>query len=182
MTRKSIAALIAQSDSVLADNTTGLITPVLLRTLMKDFLETIQPAYAGFQVLGTVTVAANGTFKPILWDTVPGAAQPPFSTNLGQGSVSNADICNTRHTIAFTTTCANGNNLTFAIFKNGTQTVWEQIISGNNQITNWAVSIVAVIPSTAPGDVFTVRVKNSQTNDVSITNGEWMVEQVPLRG
>jgi hypothetical protein len=181
MARKTIAALVAQANTDLANNTTGLITPVLLRTLLTDILDTVNPAYAGMEVTGSVDLAANTTAKPIIWNT-NSVTQSPFSTVMGTGSVVNGIQSTVRHTLSFNTTCANGTNLTIGIYRNNVATEWSCLIAGNNQVINWDVSLSGVTSAVGINDSYQVRIQSSQTGDVTITKGQWLVEQIPMRG
>lgn len=63
MARKSMAELLAQVTSTLADNTVGAITPAVMRQMFSDFITAIAPAYGQLtkdtgstQLLGTTPV------------------------------------------------------------------------------------------------------------------------------
>ena len=73
MTIKSIVQLLAQADADLPDNTTGLIDPADVRVLIKDFLDTISPAY------GVITRTGGAIAV-----TAAPAAITPYTTNVSE--------------------------------------------------------------------------------------------------
>ena len=59
MTIKSIEQLLLQADTTIEDNVTGAISAADVRTLIKDFLDTIGPGY-GVMNLTSLALAAHG--------------------------------------------------------------------------------------------------------------------------
>ena len=87
MTIKSIVDLLAQADANLPDNTTGLIDPSDVRTIIKDFLDTISPAYGAIRRVGG-TMAVTASPAPITTYTTNVTATAGFYTNnLTNGTV-----------------------------------------------------------------------------------------------
>ena len=87
MTIKSIVQLLAQADTDIPDNTTGLVDPADVRVLIKDFLDTISPAYGSMSRTGG-TIAVTGTPQVITPYTTNLAATDGFYVNsLANGTV-----------------------------------------------------------------------------------------------
>jgi len=86
--RKSIYDLLAQNTASFPDNTAGAITPAILRTMIKDFLDTMQPAYGMIKRLAPLAypvTAVPARFEP--FDTTVIVSAPDFSANLATGTV-----------------------------------------------------------------------------------------------
>jgi hypothetical protein len=125
MTIKSIVELLAQADATIEDNTTGNITPSDVRTLIKDFLDTMSPAYGAINAPGITQVlsATPTSLKPF---TATVAVTPShFTTNLALGQVTrlvtSAGIAGATNFIIIDGNVEgpNGDLVTVELFKNG---------------------------------------------------------------
>jgi hypothetical protein len=88
VTVKSIAELLAQADASFPDNTTGFITPGALRTFVKDFLDSIAPAYGAMQLTTAVDIVATTTPQVIApYDSVIAATAGFYTPNLVAGTI-----------------------------------------------------------------------------------------------
>lgn len=63
MPKKTITEVYSQIDTLLADNSTGAITPLRLRTILKDLGDALKPSFASMQATSIVLsgVVAAGT-------------------------------------------------------------------------------------------------------------------------
>jgi hypothetical protein len=91
MARKSIQELIAQADSTLPDNTSGLISAADVRTLIKDFLNAIAPAYGQL----TRTTAANFTWGTtpvtVIFETAADSNSAQTSSSIGSNTITKSE-------------------------------------------------------------------------------------------
>jgi len=122
MTRKTMVALKAQADTVLADNTTHLITAALLRTLIKDFLDTVTP---GFGAVGRATqtlVALGVTPQVVTYDTLM-AVTVEYTAVLAAGTVQRFALglptVNNRVSFFADVECPAGNEVNFQLYRDG---------------------------------------------------------------
>ena len=187
MARTSIQALITQATTGFADNTTGAITPALLRNWATAFLDTMAPAYGAIQrITALVIVAVVGTPTVVApYTTQVAATSPDFSTNLTNGSVTNllgtVPGKSTRFTIDGMVEGPNNNVVTVALFINGGASPYNQSI-----VTNGAGSPVgfnfAGLTYQTVDTVMDVRVTANagSAGNYTFTNLSLLAENVPV--
>lgn len=126
MTIKSIAELLAQADATLADNTVGDISAADVRTMIKDFLDTIAPAYGAMTLTGPSAELLSPTPAVIAPWTTNNVATPDYylvSAANGQitrliaaaGLAGGTDLI----TVSGGVNGANNSNVTVELFING---------------------------------------------------------------
>lgn len=144
MPRKSIVELEAQADATLEDNSTGSISPSDVRTMVKDFLNAIRPAYGVLQKTAPSTQVIGLT--PVIMQWTAAQDSDPLQTN---SSAAIGRITRTERgtsTINFTADleCQNGRFVTFTLFKNGVATTWRVTGNGGGTGNPIAVALAAV--------------------------------------
>jgi len=128
MTIKSIAELLLQADTTLEDNTSGNITPSDLRAMIKDFLDTVSPAYGAIQMsTGTFALSAAATvLSP--FSSVLQATADYYQSSAANGTVkrliNTAGLAGATDFLIVTGTVAgpNNNNVRLELYKNGVAT------------------------------------------------------------
>ena len=68
MARKSLSEVLAESNAFFVDNTTGIITPLLLRTWINDLIVAIRPAY-GLLRQPNANQTVGTTYEPLVFAT-----------------------------------------------------------------------------------------------------------------
>lgn len=125
MTIRSIVDLLADADTNLPDNTTQLISAADVRNLIKDFLDTMSPAYGAIET-GSVPLVLTPTPQLLAPYAVDLAATSGyFVNNLSAGSVQR--LLNAAGTTNFIIASGgvsgpNNSNVTVTLFKNGAAT------------------------------------------------------------
>ena len=121
MTRKTIVALKAQADATIEDNTTGLISAADVRSLFKDFMDTMTP---GFGAVGRATQTLINLGLPlqvVTYDTENVTAD--FSANLPAGEVTRNALglptVNNRVTFYAGVEGPAGNEIVFTLHRDG---------------------------------------------------------------
>lgn len=182
MARKSINELLAQADATIEDNSIGAISPADVRNMIKDFLDTMRPSYAGMELLSVVK-SVTATYDVIApWATQLIANNAEWTTNLSGGTIVrslNGVVGNsTRITLDIDVEGPNNNLTTFALFKNGTQTPFE--MSGTTLGAGRPVSLnFSGIVYNDVNATFDLRVKGDSAI-FTLTNGLLILENVPV--
>jgi hypothetical protein len=143
MARKSMTELLAQVSSTLADNTTGAITPAVLRSMFNDLIAAITPAYAALTQLPANTQVVGLVDSPMAFDSTYG--QPALQINPTVGTTANIAMVERGVTVVqfsadFATTT--GRTVTFTLFKNGAPTQWKVSADGRGVNTPIPVSML----------------------------------------
>ena len=167
MPRKSIQELTAQAIASFPDNTTGLITPALLRAMFIDFLNAISPAY-GLLSRSTPNVQVLGLAPVIV------AFQTAFDGDPAQTTSSTASNTIARSergtsTINFTADleCQANRFVTFTLYKNGVATTWR--ITGNGGGAGNPISVaLTAIDYADPAATYAIEA-TCETNGTSVT-------------
>jgi hypothetical protein len=135
MTIKSIEQLLAQADATLADNVTGDISASDVRTLIKDFLDTIGPGY-GVLNLTTLSKACTATASVITpWTAVEEQTAGYYNISVANGQVTRlvttAGLVGATDFIVATGSVNGPNNsqLTLELYKNGAPTGIKQSVT-----------------------------------------------------
>jgi hypothetical protein len=184
MPRLTFAALQAEVAALLADNTTGDITPADVRQVFNDMMDTFQPASSGLTGEPPAALSMTTTdAKVAVFDTA--------LSNVGQAGVITPNIANDSiatslvgiHRLDFTTSVEGPNNddLIFTIYRNGTPTVvaTEAALRGNGN----RVEVTMTFPFTAPGpgpNTFEVRARlRAGAATVTFANTIFVVSYIP---
>jgi len=188
MTIKSIVELLAQADATLEDNTTGNITPADVRNLIKDFLDTVSPAYGAIVCTSdTATLSATPT-QIAPFTTSVAAAAGYYTNNLSAGTVTRqiatAGLAGATDFIIVSGSVsgANNANVLVTLYKNGNPTPYRASVTctgaGDGQGFN-----IAGITYTDAGDgdaVYDVRATGPAGSFV-FTDVTLLVQAQPVR-
>jgi len=126
MTIRSINELLAQADATIEDNTSANITPADVRSLIKDFLDTVAPAYAAITCSGA-TLTLSATPQAI----APFTSQDALTTGLWTVNLTTGSTTRALSGVAGSTTFVSVNGtvegplndlVTVRLYKNGAPT------------------------------------------------------------
>lgn len=182
MTIKSIDALLIEAATVLADNNVQAITAAAVRNMIKDMLETVQPAHSMI-ALNSVALALNAApqaikpFNSVVLDT-PGF----YSTDLPNGAVAHlagAPVIEDVVTASGNVSGPNGNDISLILFHNGAATPFSIAIStaGPGNVIGFTLSGLL---RTAGNAVFEVRAFGAAGN-YTFTNVKLSASRQPVR-
>jgi len=181
MTRKTVTELYTQATTDFADNVSGAITPAKLRQFCQDFLDTIRPSYGGIALDGPLSKAATTTFSSFVWSRQLELNSPDFSGSLASGTITRNNGPATAR-ISFSIDAQAPNNIvtSFALFVDGVETPWaiSNTSTSGTDVQSFAFSALAY--SAAANPDYQVRIKVSANNNVVLSNGEFVVENVPV--
>ena len=127
MPRKSGTQILADINSVIVDNVTGLITPAAMRTLLTNFCESVI-AYGKIvarTTAGSVTATASGVAFPF---TTEVGSNPYFTATLPNGVITVSDPTTPqfmRFSFVVQGTLPNNADVRFVVKKNNVDTPWE---------------------------------------------------------
>lgn len=183
MTIRSILELLAQADATIEDNTTGQISPADVRTLIKDFLDTMSPAYGVIQCSSSVE-ALTATPAPIAPFTASLAATAGyFTANLTAGSVTRAlngiAGASVRLTINGEVTGANNTAVTVTLYKNGAPTPFKTTVATRG--ANPVAFNIAGLTYNDTDAVYDLRATTDTTGSYTFSNVLMLCEDVPVR-
>jgi hypothetical protein len=184
MTIRSILELLAQADATLEDNTTGNITPADVRNLIKDFLDTMSPAYGVITCTSSVealtaTPAVISPFTSILAATVG-----YFTANLTAGSVTRAlngiAGASVRFTLNGDVAGANNTAVTISIYKNGAPTGFQTTVATRGAANPVSFNIAGLTYNDTDA-VYDVRAITDTNGSYTFSNVVLLCEDVPVR-
>lgn len=178
MSRKSIADLIVQATGALPDNTTGMITPAGLRTLVLDLLDTINTGYATLVITNGTGVPVNTAYSVITWTSAP-MVTSPYEVSLASGLVTrNTGPAVARVSFSIDAMAPVNNVTTFALFVDGVETAWAISNTSSNANGYQAYAFSAIVFSDSPNPTYQIQVKSSSSNNLTLNGGVLAVENV----
>jgi len=182
--RKSVAELLAQNTASFPDNTTGQITPTLLRTMFQDFLDSFAPAYGGFARTVPTTLPTVGTTPVVVpWQTTIAAQSPEFTAGTpAQGTVTRNDLAATTQFICQMSFSAPNNSITtVTVYINGQPSQFKASFTSGGTGDLHEINIVGVNYSTTAA-VYEVRINTDVgTDSIDINSGSFLCSAVPVR-
>jgi hypothetical protein len=187
MTIKSMNELLAQADATIQDNATGDITAAEVRTMIKDLIDTLSPAYGAISCASDVIVL-TATPVAIAPFTSTAAATPGFyTTNLTAGTVTrlvqSASLAGATDIIVVDGECAGPNNnlVTIHLYKNGAPTGFEMSVTCLGAGRPVSYNFVGLVYSASPGDaVYDIRVSGDAAS-VTFLNTDVLFQANPVR-
>jgi len=184
MTIRSILELLAQADANLPDNTTGQISPADVRNLIKDFLDTMSPAYGVIQCSSSVealtaTAAAISPFTAIL-----AATAGFFTANLTAGSVTRElngiAGASVRFTVNGDVAGANNTAVTVEVYKNGAPTGFRTTVATRGAANPVSFNIAGLTYNDTNA-TYDVRALTDTNGSYTFSNVVLLCEDVPVR-
>jgi hypothetical protein len=183
MTRKTVVELQAQADSSLPDNSSNLITPAAIRTMIKDFLDSFTPAYGALNITTNKVLAAGLADIPVSpFDAVVIAQSPEFTADAVAGTITRAQtIVTNSMTLNLSFEAPANRNITFTIYKDGAPTANSITVTGAGASNPVSANLVALDYSAA-AVTYSVRCRADANNTtVTITGGTFIAAAVPVR-
>ncbi len=183
MTIKSIDDLYAEADTVLADNNTQAITAEVMRNMIKDMIDTVQPA-SSMLALNSVTLALDAApqavkpFNTVLLDT------PSFYTSdLPNGTlthVAGSPVIEDVVTASGNVSGPNGNDISLILFHNGVATPFSIAIStaGVGNVIGFTLS--GMLRTSGADGVYELRAFGAAGN-YTFTNVKLSASRQPVR-
>lgn len=167
--RKSTQELLTEITSQLPDNTSGAITPAVLRSVLNDIVLASQPAYGYLQQSPNLAVTLGLTPLQVSFQT-------EFESLAGQITATAGATANVSPVYEGTTLfeftadfeAPNGRFITFTLYKDGAPTTWRVTGNGAGAGNPVAVAFSAIDYSTAPDAVYSIRAA-AETNGTNVT-------------
>ena len=182
MARKTIVELQAELTTLIADNTSGLITPANLRQMIGDFIQTMTPAYAVLSSLAATVRLANITPAALPWLVEDIAQLPEFTTNIATGIIRRDEsIASTHVSVNLDIEGPNNTLIVAELYANGVPTNWRAAANCLGAGRPVVLSLEAIHYSAVPVN-YQIYVR-SDVNGVSITfsNGVFLCSVLPVR-
>ena len=170
MTIKSMNELLAQADATIEDNTTGNITPSDVRSLIKDLIDTISPAYGAIGITTPVVFPLTATpavLKP--FDASLANVPSHYTNNLANGSVTrlvtSAGLAGATDFVIIDGNVEgpNGDLVTIALYKNGSPTPYTTSVMTTGASEPIGFNLAA-LSYTAADAVYEIRVSGDAGN------------------
>ena len=180
MTRKSIVELLAQANTTLPDNNSGLITPAVVRDLIVDFLDTVAPAYGVLAISGSLVKACTPTLTLVVFTTNTGATANGFTIDALTGTVTKLNRGTTRFSFNCDVQFAANRAITFALFINGVQTSWGVSNQGDGTGDPQSVGFSGIAYVDTPNAVFQVFARTDANTNVTLSSASFVCENVPV--
>lgn len=183
MTIRSIIDLLAQADSTLPDNSTQLITAAVVRNIIKDFLDTVSPAYGAIRCSSTVETLAGAT--PITlapFTTTDAATVGYYTANLTNGSVTRTLNATGVTDFILASGSVDGPNndlVTVSLFRDGAATGYSATVVLGGVGNPAAFNIAALLYSTT-APVYTL-VATGPAGSKTFTNLSIVAQAQPVR-
>lgn len=130
MARKSVVQLQADLSTSFPDNTTGLITPAVVRTYLNNFLEAIRPAYGLVSRTAPNTQTIGTTDVVLVGQTASVSDVPDYVATAATCLLDRLEAGMTRITFNTSFECQAGRKVTATLYKNGSPTVWASAATG----------------------------------------------------
>lgn len=183
MVRRTILELLTAADNTLPDNSTGEISPADVRDLIKDFLDTMAPAYAALSISSAIAQAVTVSDTVMVFSAVRVAQAPEWTAAVPASTITNSAPNVTRVTFNVDILAATNRTLTFTLYANGVATPWTVSNQGDGTGNPQAVSMTAIHDGSADAStVYTMRVRADANASPSFENAVFVCENLPRRG
>jgi hypothetical protein len=182
MARKSIDQLVGQSEAALPDNTSGAISPADVRTMIRDFLDTVTPTYGGLQIVSRPqalnTTPANLIFQSAIASFPPEWAADPVAGTLVR--VPGVPVLNARFTVNGDVIGAQGEEVTVALYANDVFTGWASTVTAQGP-TNRGTFSFSAIQDIKEATTFALKVSSSKVVNFTFENVLFIGENIAVR-
>ena len=185
MSLKFIQVIKNEINSLLPDNTSGLITPATLRTVLQDMTDSLYSrSGALFRAAATAVAQAlttTPTSYPAIYDTLRAVDPAVVDGNLVAGSVTPQVTGFAAYvTDSITVDGANGRVVSAVIAKNGVDIVSSRISvtcsgAGNKVSATGTVPVIGVVA----GDIFTLKLSVDTGASINVWQQLLQVQVVP---
>jgi len=187
MTIKSILNLLAQADSSFPDNTSQAITPALLRAFVKDFLDTMSPAY-GVIRLTTLLKALTSTPQALSpFNSSVQATTGYYRTSVVTGQVIrdilSVAIPGATDFVIFNIDVEgpNGNLVTVEVYKNGLSTGFKTSVTTNGAGKPESINVAGLGYTDGATDAAWALFVYGDAGNYTFTNGSLLCQAQPVR-
>ena len=189
MTIKSMLQLLAQADTDLPDNSTQDITPADVRVLIKDFIDSVTPAYGTLQ-LATLTKTLNATPSKIApFGSSFGATPGYYTTNVTDGTVTRlvgtGGVAGASDVVIISGAVSGANNarVVVRLYKNGNATAYQTSVTCSGAGDNLGFSLVGITYTDAgEGDaIYELRASSSNAGTFVFADMSVVVQAQPVR-
>lgn len=176
---KSINELIAQANAGFPDNTTGLITPAILRQFVLDFLAAMAPAYGLLTATGPLVQALTPTPSLLVFSTAYDSNPAQTTTAVPASTITRAERGSSRITLNATFACLNNISVNFFLYRNGVNTGVKVTGVGRGALNPVSVSLV-MLDYADPAPVYSIQVAAESAQSVTFTDLVFLLATVPV--
>jgi len=180
MPRMSLSEVLASAAAKFPDNTTGLITPAVLRQWVQDIVYAIRPAYGVISRTAPISQALTTVPAPIVMDAQYISDVPDYTCAPALGRITRTEAGVTR--LNFTADVAGvaaTRTITFTINENGTPTVWRQSLTTAGTGNTESLAFSAIIEGTGLTN-FDIMASIDTNSAITFSNMAFVAETVPV--
>ena len=180
MPRSSFQQLSAELLVDFPDNTTGLITPAIIRAYFNKIFEAIRPAY-GLLTRTTPNAQSLGlAYVPVVFETGFVSDVPDFTTTPATGTFVRLAAGTDRITITAGLDGPLGRLVTVALFKNGVLTQWRSTATLSGAGKPVDIGFSALVYEAASASFQIQAICDTAGTSVNFTNLAVLAEVVPV--
>jgi len=182
-------ALLAQADSTLADNTTGDITPAVLRAMVKDIIDSFSPGY-GAANSASLTLTTLGSTPRVIPYATKLAETIEFVVTIAAGTIMRKalGLPTTVNRVSFSAdvAAASGSEVLFQLYRNGAALSGAAMTVSAQGFGNYSLAAFTAGLTSLDNQDYTYDVRASKitgaADDVQLSNVRFVVEIVPTIG
>lgn len=187
MSRKTIAALLAQADTTIEDNTTQNISPADVRSMVKDFVDSMTPGFASITNASLAFPSLGGGVPQIVTCTAsPVSTSGSFTPNFAAGTITRLaqGLPSTINNLQFTCNAFGpaGTPITFGMYRDGVliPTITVDIdVQGNANPKQVVLLLIDVVNDSA-NHVYDVRVvKAGSATAITLASVRFAAQSIP---
>ena len=182
MARKTIVELLAEMNVLLADNTSGAITPEDLRTVIGDFIDTMTPAYAVLTTDAGVLKTFGVTDSLLTWTSVSIAQSPEYLADAATGKITrDQPVATNRISVNMDVELAANREILCTLYKNGAPTTWRAKASGSGTGRPAVLSLEALDYNAGPVEYQLYCQCDTAGTQVTVANAVFVASAIPVR-
>ena len=188
MSIKSIEQLLAQADATIENNVTQNITATDVRTMFKDFLDTMGPGYGVLVTPGTTAKAVTNAPAVLTpFTSVEEVTAGYFNASAANGLITRllatVGIPGGTQQIQFTGSVngANNANLTAEVYANGIATGIKASVTTTGTTDNVGLNAVGLDYRAGPDVVYEVRLSCTPNGNFNLSNLRFLIQSQPVR-
>jgi hypothetical protein len=187
MTVKSIEELLIQADATIEDNTTGAISAADVRTMFKDFLDSIGPGY-GVMNLTSLTKALTATMSKLTpWTAVEETTAGFYVASAANGEITrliaSASLVGATDLITVTGSVngPNNANVTLELYKDNAPTGIKTSVTCTGGGDNFGLNIVGLEYKAGADAVYDVRATSIPNSNCTFSGMQFLTQSQPVR-